>query len=274
MLSMLRLVQTARHRLADQRGFTLVELLATMVAGVVVLLALGTIMDVTLRETTRSFTLVDATNRARPVFEGLENKLHSACFADGQYPIQAGSSPTALIFMTSYGNGATPTEVWHEIVYNPAPAATLTDTTYSTVYSVVNGVGTWSRGTQQGSTKTLLTNVTKTGSTPVFQYFAYQTAPGTDAAGNQYMILPDGTAPIPGTSTTVSNPLAPGGSLTSAQASSAAEVLITLTVGPAGHNNENTNLANTGQSVTDSIAFRFTPAANHDGDGANFSPCD
>ena len=58
-----------RRRLASEAGFTLVELMVTMVAGVVVLLALGTIMDVTLRETTRSFTLVDATERARPIFE-------------------------------------------------------------------------------------------------------------------------------------------------------------------------------------------------------------
>jgi Tfp pilus assembly protein PilW len=260
--------------LSDEAGFTLVELLATMVAGVVVLLALGTIMDVTLKETTRSFTLVDATNRTRPVFQLLENELHSACFADGEYPIQAGSNPNALMFLTSYGNGATPTEVWHEVDYNAPPVATLTDTTYSTVYSVVNGVGTWSRGTKQGSTRTLLTNVAKTGSAAVFQYYAYQTAPGTDAAGNQYMILPDGTAPVPGTSTTVNNPLAPGGSLSATQAPTAAEALITLTVGPAGGFNENTNLANVGQSVTDSIAFRFTPAANHVGEGASFTPCD
>jgi prepilin-type N-terminal cleavage/methylation domain-containing protein len=273
MLSVRRLVQSARRRFADQRGFTLVELLATMVAGVVVLLALGTIMDVTLRETTRSFTLVDATNRTRPVFEQIENNLHSACFADEETPIQVGSNANTLIFMSSYGNGATPTAIWHQITYNPAPAASLTDTTYSTSYSVVSGIPTWSRGTQLG-TRTLLTNVAQTGSTPVFQYFAYQTAPATDAAGNQYEILPDCTATVPGTSTTVSNPLAPGGSLTATQASSAAEVLISLTVGPAGHSNENTNLANVGQSVTDSIAFRFTPAANHEGDGATFSPCD
>jgi prepilin-type N-terminal cleavage/methylation domain-containing protein len=271
---MRRLVTKVRRRLTDERGFTLVELLATMVAGVVVLLALGTIMDVALKETTRSFTLVDATNRTRPVFLRLENQLHSACFADLQTPIQTGSNPNALIFMTSYGNGATPTEVWHEINYTPAPVATLTDTTYSTVYSVVNGVATWSRGTQQGSTRTLLTNVAQTGTTPVFQYFAYQTAPGTDAAGNQYMILPDGTAPLPGTSTTVTNPLAPGASLSATDASSAAEVLITLTVGPAGGSYENTRLANVGQTVSDSITFRFTPAANHVGDGAIFKPCD
>lgn len=270
---MRRLCQRARSRIATEAGFTLVELLATIVAGVVVLLALGTIMDATLKQTTRSFSQADATSRSRPIFEGLENELHSACFADEQTPIQSGSSPTALIFMSSYGNGANPTEIWHEVDYNAPPTATLTDATYSVSYSVVNGIPVWSRGTLQG-TKRLLNNVAQSGTTPVFQYFAYQTAPGTDAGGNQYMILPDGTAPIPGTTTTVYNPLAPGAALSATQASSAAEVLVTLNVGPAGGFNENTNLANVGQSVSDSITFRFTPAANHVGDGAIFKPCD
>lgn len=261
-----------RSKLASQAGFTLVELLATMAAAIVVMLALGTIVDVALKETTRSFTLVDATERARPIFEQVENDLHSACFANEETPIQTGSSANALIFLTAYGNAATPTAVWHEIDYNPPPVATLTDTTYSTAYSIVSGVPTWSQGSKLSS-KILLTNVAQTGSTPVFQYFAYQTAPGTDAAGNQYMILPDGTAPVPGTSTTVAaNPLAPGGSLSSAQAASAAEVMITLTVGPAGGFNENTRLG-VGQTVSDAIVFRFTPSANHVGEGAVFEPC-
>jgi prepilin-type N-terminal cleavage/methylation domain-containing protein len=269
---MRRGLASIRRRLADERGFTLVELLVTMVAGVVVLLALGTIMDVTLKETSRSFTLVDATDRARPVFEELENELHSACFANQETPIQPGSSPGTLIFLSSYGNAATASDVWHEVAYSPAPTSTLTDTTYSVAYSETGGIPTWSRGSLLGS-QILLTNVAQSGSTPVFQYFGYQTAPGTDAAGNQYEILPDGTSPVPGTTTTVYNPLAPGAALSAAQAQSAAEVMVTLTVGPAGGANENTNLANTGDTVSDSIVFRFTPAANHLGDGATFQPC-
>jgi prepilin-type N-terminal cleavage/methylation domain-containing protein len=127
---MRRVVQNVRHRLADQRGFTLVELLATMVAGVVVLLALGTIMDVTLRETTRSCSLVDATNRSRPIYEQIENNLHSSCFADEETPIQVGSNANTLIFMSSSGNGATPTAVWHQVSYNAAPASTLIASTF------------------------------------------------------------------------------------------------------------------------------------------------
>ncbi|HUA02389.1 MAG TPA: hypothetical protein VMB27_00725, partial [Solirubrobacteraceae bacterium] len=121
--------------LRSEVGFTLVELLATMVAGIVVVMALLTIMDVTLQNTTRTFSQVDATQRARPAFTAIENELHSACFADEETPIQTGASPTALIFLTSSGTGATPTELWHEIDYNGAPTSTLVDNTYSTTQS-------------------------------------------------------------------------------------------------------------------------------------------
>ncbi len=119
----------------------------------------------------------------------------------------------------------------------------------------------------------MLTNVAAQTGAAAFQYFAYQQAPVTDAAGNNYMILPDGLAPLPGTSTTVYNPLAPGAALTSTQAATVAEVLITLVVGPAGHAHENTNLTNTGDTVSDAIGLRLTPAANHVGNGATFAPC-
>ena len=107
--------------LRSEEGFTLIELLVTMVAGIVVLMALLTIMDVTLQSTTRAFSQVDANNRARPAFTSIENELHSACFADEETPIQAGSNGTALIFLTSSGTSATPTETWHEIDYNARP---------------------------------------------------------------------------------------------------------------------------------------------------------
>jgi Tfp pilus assembly protein PilW len=261
-----------RLELKSEEGFTLIELLVTMVAGIVVLMALLTIMDVTLQNTTHAFSQVDATQRARPAFTSIENELHSSCFADEETPIQSGSGPNALIFLTS-------TEWWHEIDYNAAPANTLTDSTYTTTLSTVNGLPTYSRGTLQ-STRTILTNVAQSrptptsALTPVFQYFAYQVAPGTDAAGNQYEILPDGTAPVPGTSTTVFNPLAPGTTLTATQAATVAEVMVTLSVGPAGHANERTNYSDVGVNVSDAITFRFTPAANHVGDGATFSPCE
>jgi prepilin-type N-terminal cleavage/methylation domain-containing protein len=258
-------------RLRGQRGFTLVELLVAMTAGIVVMMAGLTVLDLALKQTTNSFSYVDATDHARTGFESIENQLHSSCFADDETPIQAGSNGTSLIFLSSFGNSATPTPVWNEIDYG---SGELTESTYSTSESEVSDIPVWTRGSQQSST-VILTNVWQqvvgTTTTPVFQYFAYQQAPGTDQAGNNYMVLPDGTAPIPGTTTTVDNPLAPGGSLTSAQAQSATEVVMTLVVGPAGGANERSNAA--GDTVSDSVNFRLTPAANNTGEGGTFNPC-
>jgi prepilin-type N-terminal cleavage/methylation domain-containing protein len=262
------------RRLRSERGFTLIELLVAMTAGIVVLMAALTILDVTMQQTTRSFSMVDATNRARPALEEVENQLHSSCFADDETPIQSGSTGTSLVFLTAYGDGTSPTATWNQIQFS---GGNLTESVYSTTESEVDDLPVWSQGTLQ-STRILLTNVAEEqngGTTvPVFQYFAYQQASGTDAAGNNYMILPDGISPVPGTSTTVYNPLVTGTTaLTSAQAQSAAEVLITLAVGPAGHANENTNLGVT-DTVTDAVVLRFTPAANNTGEGGSFGPCE
>ena len=66
------------RELKSEEGFTLIELLVTMVAGMVVLMALLTILDVTTQSTTHAFSQVDATQRARPAFTSIENELHSA----------------------------------------------------------------------------------------------------------------------------------------------------------------------------------------------------
>jgi prepilin-type N-terminal cleavage/methylation domain-containing protein len=266
-----------RHRLRSERGFTLVELLAAMSAGVVVMMAALTILDVAMHQTTRTFSLVDATARAEPAFESIENELHSACFADNETPIQSGSSGTSLIFVTSTGNAATPTATWHEIDFS---GGNLTDNSYAATEQEVSSVPTWTRGSLE-STHLVLTNVSEATNTstnsaiPPFQYFAYQQAPGTDAAGNNYEILPDGISPIPGTSTTVYNPLVTGSqTLTSAQAATAAEVLITMVVGPSGSHSENTNLSGVNDTVTDAVTLRLTPAANNTAYGGDFSPCE
>ena len=247
----------------SEHGFTLVELLVTMTAGLVVLGTLFAILDVTMHQTTRTFSRVDATQRTRPAMETIENELHSACVADGVAPIQAGSTASNLIFVSQFGNSASPTPVWHELTF-ASTAGTLTDNTYTTAGTAPD----WTRGTPVASTL-VLDNVKQA----TFQYFAYQQAATTDAAGNAYEILPDGNNPVPGTSTAPFSPLSTSPSLTGTDAQNAAEVLITLVVGPGGGSNENTNLSGVNQTVQDGVVLRLTPAPNHVGAGASFSPC-
>ena len=258
------------RRLHRQDGFTLVELLVVMLTATVIAGALFTILDVTLRQTTRTFTRVDATQRARTKLEALENELHSACVAANVAPIQAGSNGTTLNFLSYYGDVASPTPVWHSVVFS---GGTVTDNSYGVSGTTPN----WTQGALQSS-YTLLNNVAQIGTTPPFQYFAYQEAPKgsggyyTDGAGNPYMMLLDGTSSLPGTNTfPTASPLATP--LSAANAALAAEVLINLSVGPTGGSQENTNLSDAKVSVTDSVILRLTPPANHVETGANFLPC-
>jgi hypothetical protein len=208
-------------RLRAEHGFTLPELSVTMFAGVVVIGALFMIMIVTLRQTQRTFTKVDASRRARTVLANIENELHSACVnggSDGSPPIQGvtnsvvQSDANNLVFLTFYGTSAMPKPTWHQITFSSANGGTLTET----VYPVTGTSPNWSQGSPASSTTTLLTNVSQqtvgSNKVPVFQYYAY--AQYTDSAsGKQYMLIPDGTN-LTTAGTTPNTPLSTsGGSL-------------------------------------------------------------
>jgi prepilin-type N-terminal cleavage/methylation domain-containing protein len=277
---LINLLQKAATRLRDQRGFTLIELLATMAAGMVVMAGLTTMLTVTLRETSRTFTNVDATQRGRTMLESIASELHSACVADLETPVQGGANGTQvsdannLVFLSQFGTSASPTPVEHKITFN-AGARTLTDSTYA----VTGGTApTWTFSSTPSSTKTLLTNVVATpssggGTVPVFQYFAYE--PYTDANGNTDMMLMDGSSSVPGTTNLPNpDPLPTSSGLSQSDAASTAEVIITMNVGGSGHAHENTQLTDTYDNLTRAIVFRFTPAADTTGANATFNPCD
>jgi prepilin-type N-terminal cleavage/methylation domain-containing protein len=263
------------ERLASERGFTLVELLATMLAGSVVMLAVMAILDLTLHQTTRTYSYVSATQRARVTTETLENELHSSCIAAGETPIQSGSSDTSITFISQYGNAANVTPVLRTIAFSSA-AQTLTESDYA-----VSGgsAPNWTFNTDPYVTRTLLTNVSQqTGGLPVFQYFAYQQPknasgqPYTEPDGTPYMMLLDGTSLVPGTSIQpAAQPLAVP--LTVANAQLAAEVMIKFKVAPESGSGINTNIADASTNVDDAVVIRLTPPANHVGSGASFLPC-
>ena len=264
-----------------EAGFTLIELLVAMLAGLVVLGALWDLQIVTLHQTASTISKVDATQHARVTLEGLENELHSACLADNVTPILTGSTPSSLLFVSQYGSGATPTPVEHQITFS-STAQTLTESTFAATGQTTSssGLTVYTFSSTPTTTRTLLTNVTQSGSTPVFQYYAYQEPldssgnPYHNAAGDPYMMLLDGTTAVPGTSTIpLAQPLSAMPSLASTDAQNAAEVTITLSVGPAGGATEYTTLARARASVTDGVVLRLTPAANHAGDGNVFLPC-
>ena len=233
-------ISTSRA-LGAERGFTLVELLVVMASGILVASALFTILDVTLHQTTRTFSRVDATQRARNVLERIENEMHSACVANDVRPIFSGSTDTSVSFWSGYGNAVNVTPLKRTISFD-STTGKLTES----VYPLASGTSpsTWQASATPSSTETLLTNVAQSGSTPVFQYYEL-TEPGN-------------TLPL-------QVPLTADG------AENASEVGITLVVKPTGGTHQNVNLA--ANTVTNSVLLRLTPISNPDGQAEEFPPC-
>lgn len=230
------------HRLRGERGFTLVELVVAMSAGMVVATGLFTILDVTLHQTTRTFSRVDATQRARTALDTIGNEMHSACVEDQVIPIRKDSNANNVIFLSAYGGAVNPTPQVHKLSFDPV-GATLKDTTYTATGNAPNW--TYDANTPVQTT-TILTNVAQSGSTPVFQYYA-------SSATGQVPVTPSGTG------------------LTETQSETVTEVRITLVVKPAGGSNEDTSLAP--NTVTNSVVLRLTPIPNPGSPGKDFFPC-
>jgi prepilin-type N-terminal cleavage/methylation domain-containing protein len=273
------LARVLRRCRQDERGFTLVELLVTIAARSVIIGALLTVVEVTLRQTSRTFSQTNASQTSRYATDTIENELHSACLSGGLAPIRATSDGSNLTFISQYGstasnaNAATPTPVQHTIVYS-STNGTLTDFTYP---ATGGGAPNWTFATTASSQTLLLAHVAPITGTPVFQYFAYSqptsgSTPYADAAGNTYMMLQDGINFVPDTTIKpAASPLAVP--LTAATAANASEVLISFVGGPGGGSLVETGLQNVGANVQDQVVLRMTPPANHAGNGAVFTPC-
>jgi prepilin-type N-terminal cleavage/methylation domain-containing protein len=285
------LIRAIKKRLAmarDERGFTLVELLVVIAAGSVVMLALFVMLDVTLHQTSRTFSKVNATQQAQGMVENLENELHSACVAKDVTPVQGGangsqqSDANNLVFVTYYGTAANPTPVEHKVTFT-APTGSTPGTLTEYTYSVNGGTAPdWTfSSTPNAPTggKLLLRNVSNAvqGATtvPVFQYFAYE--PYTDVNGVTDEMLMDGSRTVPGTTSLPNpDPLSTTAGLSPDDAAQAAEVLINLNVGADALQGEAGGGLNTKvetDTITDSIVFRFTPAPDEAGSTGPFKPC-
>jgi hypothetical protein len=254
-----------------EAGFTLVELLVAMLVGIVVLFALSEIMIVSLHQTQRVFSRVDATRQARTAVAYIENELHSACI-DGNLapPIQPGSDGNNLIFTSYIGTAANPTPIWHQLTFS-ATAGTLTDTSFNVTGASPN----WNQGTQIGVPRTVLSNVSQQSSLPVFQYYAYQQK-SSDSTGS-YWVIPDGSNIVPITNATPNTPLIPGTTgLSQTDANNAVEVAINMSVGATNSSlNGRPSTANNA-AVTDSISLRLTTPPNEVDTGASpqgYGPC-
>jgi prepilin-type N-terminal cleavage/methylation domain-containing protein len=162
---------TPELHIKSERGLTLIELVVSMAIGTVVILAIFSLTEVSMRSSAKTAARVDADQRGRPVMQRLIDQLHSTCMGPDAGPILAGSSDTQLTFLHGTGSSVGPTPNKHVV--------TLTGNTLSeTIYGYSSGQApNWVFTTNPISTKQLLSGVgpgTINGSTvPLFRYYSY-----------------------------------------------------------------------------------------------------
>jgi type II secretory pathway component PulJ len=180
-----QLVLPNRHKLAilarDERGASLMELLVAIVSGVVVMMALFAILNVSLSQTSRVTGRVEADQAGRIAMEKIMNELHSSCVAGYIAPVEAKSDEHQLIFVSESGSQATFSTVHRHVIslQETTPEKfVLTDTAYPSTGSELN-YSELSFSAKPSTTTTLLGNAgqseEKSAPVPVFQYYRYYT---------------------------------------------------------------------------------------------------
>lgn len=185
-----------RASACEQRGFTLIEMLVAILAGVIVVAATLAILDFSARQTTRITDSVQSNRIGRNALNAMLEELHSSCTGFGATAIQAPSttpvSPLAstggsnLWFLSAYGN---PTSgepsvsnvVQHDINWTATGSngageqiGTLRDYTFTGSGSAPN----WSfpaLTTANAGVKVLATNVMPLSTSTLFRYYRYDT---------------------------------------------------------------------------------------------------
>lgn len=211
--------------LRDQRGFTMVELLVSMIAFMAVLSAIVTITTAATHNQDRIAKRVAANQRVRPVVTRIVDLMHSACVAPRVAPVLTGSTGNQMDLVSGSGSAVSPTPELHRIA--------LTGTTLrETVFPAISGAPpTWTYSTTASSSQILLTDVTGV-SGAVFRYYDY--------VGGAL------------------NPNALGTPLSATSASRTAYVTVSLTASPTG--GASANDANSPITVTDSASLRLESA--------------
>ncbi len=92
---------------SGEAGFSLIETLVAMVAGVIVIGALFAILEVGLHQSARLNDVNVATKTGRATMTRMVDELHSACVSAKYAPVKEGSSETKLIFVNGYGKSST-----------------------------------------------------------------------------------------------------------------------------------------------------------------------
>jgi Tfp pilus assembly protein PilW len=149
----------------DERGTTMIELLVSISATLVVMMGVVTLTTTVLHHQDRINRRVDANSRGRPVMTRMVQGLHSACVTSHIVPIRTGSTGTSITFLSKSGSAVGPTPDLHTISLS---GSTLRET----VFPMTGTAPNWTPLGTPSSNSALLTNVGAPGGV-IFRYYDF-----------------------------------------------------------------------------------------------------
>jgi prepilin-type N-terminal cleavage/methylation domain-containing protein len=158
-----------RERLRDEQGYSLVELLVSLIIGTVVILAAWNILDASTSLGKRTQDRVDAAQRGRLAMDVIGSELRSqVCLPGAIPPMVAGATATDFTFYSNLGDQNSPPQKRRFYVLNGA----IMEQTWQGTFS---GSGTtltvnWSASP---TTRTLVAPVGQVGTTPYFRFWGF-----------------------------------------------------------------------------------------------------
>jgi hypothetical protein len=180
-----------KRRLADESGFTLMELLVASLLGIIVIMAAAAIMDAAQGETTRITQRVDGTQRGRVAMEQITQRLRSQVCVGTSTPI-LDAQDNSITFYADLGDETFNPEKRHIFVQNG-----------QLIEEIFVGTGTPPTQTFPStptSTRLMTANVVQARDSagnllPYFRYYAYDT--GTPSEPNLLLGTPVSAANLP-----------------------------------------------------------------------------
>jgi prepilin-type N-terminal cleavage/methylation domain-containing protein len=105
----------------DERGFTLIEVVVSMVIGTIVILAAYTVLDASTSLGKRTQDRVDAAQRGRLAMDVIGSELRSqVCLPGAVPPMATGATPTDFTFYSNLGDQNSPPQKRRIYVQNSA----------------------------------------------------------------------------------------------------------------------------------------------------------
>ena len=158
-----------RHRLADQRGFTIVEVMLTCVLTLIVTGTSLAVLDRAYRHNAEVQQRTESLQTARATVDDLVRRLRSQVCLNSTTPPVVAASGQSVTFYSDYSDAVPTAYPERHVISLNSTTGVLTDARYTSTTGLVDSY-------TLRDTRLIARNVSQVGAAPLLQFYGYDTA--------------------------------------------------------------------------------------------------